>query len=276
MNERDHTGHDMTMHLTEDDLVLHYYGEMADREEAEASAHLRVCAQCHDGYRRLQRVLAAVDEHAVALPALPAHFERTVWARLEPNMARERRGWSWLGLSPAHLALAASVVLLVGAAFYAGRLMPREPGTVPAQVTAVPAATAAAQLRERILLVDLSDHLEQSQMVLVELVSASAGDQADIAGERKRAESLVSANRLYRQTALTTGDGAIADLLDELELALVDIAASPEHASSQSLDELRRRIESKGLLFKVRVVSSEVRQRQRNIVRERAGQRSTL
>jgi len=38
---------------------------------------------------------------------------------------------------------------------------------------------------------------------------------------------------------------------------------------------VRRRIESKGLLFKVRVVSSDVRQRQRAIVQERATQRAS-
>jgi hypothetical protein len=278
MNRRDQDGqHAMSTHLTEDDLVLHYYGEMTDREEADSIAHLRNCPQCHDSYRRLQRVLAAVDEHAFAVPALPDHFERTVWARLEPSMTRDRRGWSWLGLSPAKLALAASVVMLVGAAFYAGRLMPRDPAAIPTPDPAMQVSAAAtAQLRERILLVDLSDHLEQSQMVLIELVNANANAGADIGGERKRAEQLVAANRLYRQTALTTGDSAIAELLDELELAFVDIAASPANASSQSLDELRRRIEAKGLLFKVRVVSSGVRQRQRNFVQERAGQRSTL
>ena len=83
MNRRDQDGqHAMSTHLTEDDLVLHYYGEMTDREETDAIAHLRNCAPCHDSYRRLQRVLAAVDEHAFAAPALPDHFERTVWARL--------------------------------------------------------------------------------------------------------------------------------------------------------------------------------------------------
>ncbi len=267
----------MTTHLTDDDLVLHYYGEMSDGAEADAMGHLRSCAQCHDSYRRLQRVLAAVDEHALAVPSLPNHFERTVWARLEPTMTRERPGWNWFGLSPAHLALAASVVVLVATAFYAGRLMPRDPGAKPGSPVVTPVAEdSAAQWRERILLVDLSDHLEQTQMVLIELVSASGSEPTGSGEERQRVEQLVSANRLYRQTALSTGDGAIAELLDELELALVDIAASPDQASSQSLDDLRRRIESRGLLFKVRVVSSEVRQRQRNIVRERAGQRSTL
>jgi hypothetical protein len=257
-------------HLTEDDLVLHYYGEMSDFDESHAAAHLRSCETCHASYRRLQRVLAAVDEHAMAVPELPDHFERTVWARLEPTMARDERSWkSWLTPSPGRLALAASVVLLVAAAFYAGRQMPQPRTAAPTQIADLD------RLREGILLVDLNDHLEQSQLMLVELVSAEDQPASDLAEEKRRAEDLVAANRLYRQTALTNGDNSIADLLDELERVLVDVAASPDGGSSQALNEVRRRIESRGLLFKVRVLSSEVRERQRNMVRERVGQRSS-
>jgi hypothetical protein len=263
----------MISHLTEDDLVLHYYGEMNGAEEVQASAHLSSCAQCHESYRRLQRVLAAVDDSALVGPELPEHFERTVWARLEPNLPRAERGWSsWLGLSPARLAWVAMLVLLVGAAFVAGRLTPRQP--VPA--TPQTASDDAAKVRERILLIDLDDHLEQSQMVLIELVSAADDKAVNISEERSRAEQLVSANRLYRQTAASTGDAAVADLLDELERVLVDVAASPDQVSGRDLGELQRQIESRSLLFKVRVVSSEVRQRQRAIVQERAGQRSSM
>ena len=53
----------------------------------------------------------------------------------------------------------------------------------------------------------------------------------------------------------------------------MDIAASPETVSQEDLDSVRRRIDSKELLFKVRVVSSEVRERQRSIGRAGAGQR---
>ena len=42
-------------------------------------------------------------------------------------------------------------------------------------------------------------------MVLVELVSADDETAVDITGERTRADELVTANRLYRQTALATG-----------------------------------------------------------------------
>ena len=260
----------MITHLTEDDLVLHYYGEMAGSEEATAAAHLAGCSQCHDRFRRLQRVLAVVDESALAGPELPVNFERTVWARLEPNLRPDRQRWfSWGGLSPAHFAWAATVVVLVATAFVAGRLAPRpaDPGA---------AAANTAQVRERILLIDLSDHLDRSQMVLVELAAADDQGTVDISNERTHAEQLVAANRLYRQTALSNGDAAVADLLDELERVLVDVAASPEHVSSEELNDVRRRIESRGLLFKVRVVSSDVRQRQRSMVQGAMGQRPSL
>jgi len=259
----------MNIHLTEDELVLHYYGELTTSEETRAATHLTSCPECHESLRRLQRVLAVVDESALAGPELPEHFERTVWARLEPRLHRGRGGWlSWFVLSPGRLAWIATVVLLLGAAFMAGRLLPRSDDGG--------AVTTTDQLRERILLIDLGDHLERSQMVLVELVSAGDENPVDISGERARAEQLVGANRLYRQTAVATGDTGIADLLDELERVLVDLAASPEQLSTEDLDEVRQRIESRSLLFKVRVLSAEVRQRQKSMVQARAGNRSSL
>jgi hypothetical protein len=256
-------------HLSDDTLVLHYYGEMTPAEEAHAAEHLRSCPRCQEGLRKLQRVLAVIDENAVAGPELPAHFERTVWARLEPNLQRSRGGWrSWLVLTPGRLAAAAAMfVVLIGAAFMAGRLLPR-----PSDAT----SASADQLRERIMLVDLGEHLDRSQMMLTELVSADDRDSVDITGERARAEQLVSANRLYRQTAMATGDNGIADLLDELERVLVDLAASPETLTPEQLSEVRHRIEARSLLFKVRVVSADVRQRQKSIVEARAGSRSAL
>jgi hypothetical protein len=262
------------MHLNEDDLVLHYYGEMSGADESRATTHLSECGECHRSYRQLQRVLAAVDEAAMGdmtATDLPPSFERTVWARLEPNLRPERGRFAWFVLSPVRLAWAAAIVALVAGAFFAGRV--GRPGSVPAVEQT---AASAGQVRERILLIDLGEHLDRSQMVLVELVSAESEQGADISGERARAEQLLAANRLYRQTASVTGDAAIAQLLDELERVLVDVAASPERLTPQDLTDVQQRIESKGLLFKVRVLSTEVRERQRSAIQERVGQRSSL
>jgi hypothetical protein len=256
------------MHLNDDDLVLHYYGEMPADEEARTAAHLASCGACQQNYTGLQRVMAFVDSAPGVEPA--EGFERIAWARLEPALPTSRRGgWSsWFVLSPASLALAAGVLLLIGASFMAGRLTR---GTNPGAGT----AQSAEKVRERILLVDLGEHLDRSQMVLVELVSAgdTEGD-VDISLEQSRAEQLVAANRLYRQTAASTGDAAMASVLDDLERVLVDLAAGPKTVSQEDLDLVRRRILSKELLFKVRVVSSQVRQRQKAAIQETTTRRT--
>jgi hypothetical protein len=260
----------MNLHLTDDDLVLHYYGEMPAPEEERAESHLAGCAACQANYTKLQRVMAFVDS-APAVEAEPG-FERIAWARLEPSLHARQRGWlAWFIFSPARMAFTAGVLVLIGAAFVAGRMTRATPATGTTGAVQVAAnGTSKEQVRERILLVDLGEHLDRSQMVLVELTSAddSKGD-VDISMEQSRAEQLVAANRLYRQTALSTGDAAMASVLDELERVLVDIAASPSTVSQEDLDMVRRRIESKELLFKVRVVSSQVRERQKAAIQQR-------
>ena len=251
------------MHLKDDDLILHYYGELETPEEQRAAAHLLGCRPCQASFHRLQRVLDAVD--AAPEPVLPPGFERTVWARLEPSLAAQRRGWlSWFVLSPARLAWAAAILLLVGGSFFAGRVTQRETATTQ----------SAADLRERILMADLSEHLDRSQMMLVDLVSADGSSAMDMTVERERAEDLVAANRLYRQTATTTGDPAVSELLDDLERVLVELAASPDELTADDVESVRQRIESKGLLFKVRVLSSSVREKQKQQMRRRTGQSS--
>ena len=49
------------MHLTEDDLILYYYGELEAAAAAHAGHHLRECVACHASFTTIQRVLAAVD-----------------------------------------------------------------------------------------------------------------------------------------------------------------------------------------------------------------------
>ncbi len=256
----------MTTHLNEDDLVLHYYGELAGREEQRVATHLASCSTCRHEFTRLQRALGLIEE-ATLSPVLPDDFEQAVWARLVPDLRRDRRSrFSWLVLSPVPLALAAAVLVLVGAAFFAGRMSsPHRPAAPDAQMS-------GDQVRERILLVDLGEHLERSQMILVELVSS---DREAALVSRENAEQLLRANRLYRQTAATSGETAIGDLLDELERVLVELAAAPEQLSSGDLEGVRTQIEGKGLLFKVRVVSSEIRNRQEEAIKARTSQRTS-
>jgi len=241
-------------HLTEEQLVLYYYGE---GEAADVRAHLDTCESCRAEYANLQRVLNVVD--ALPVPDRAPDYGAQVWRRLEPSMGGRRRWWSAPLLWPMrHRAAAAVTATLIVAAFLAGRYYP----------TPRAAQTAdAGQVRERILLVAVGDHLERSQMVLVELANARPGEPMNIGPERARAEDLVAENRLYRQTALRTGDARVASVLDELEPLLLEIAHGPDRLTPEELEKLRQRIEGDGILFKVRVLGSTVRREETTVPR---------
>ena len=54
----------------------------------------------------------------------------------------------------------------------------------------------------------------------------------------------------------------MATVLDELERSLLEIVNSPSKISAADLEQIRRRIDAAALLFKVRVMSDELRQRE--------------
>ncbi len=236
-------------HLNEEQLVLFYYGESP--ESGGVEDHLAGCESCRADFRALQLVLNSVDSAPV--PERHADYGQAVWERIEARLGARgrRRGFRWWIWAPATAAL-------VLAAFLVGRLS--HPGQAPAVATNPP---NSQQVRERILLVAVGDHLERSQMVLAELSNAPEQQgKLDISDERRMAEELLDDNRLYRQTAKATGDTAVAGVLDELERVLLDVAHGPSELSGQELADLRREIESRGLLFKVRVLGSRARDEQ--------------
>jgi hypothetical protein len=241
-------------HLSEEQLILHYYGENGDvaatGDTLAAERHLEECGPCRSLYASLQRVLNVVD--SLPVPERSADYGAQVWQRIEQRLgARRRTLWTlpvWWRWAAAGAAFAALMVT----AFVAGRLYPRH--NQPGQM-----AAADPQAGERVLLVAVGDYLERSQMVLIELSNANPKDSMDISAEQERAGDLVTETRLYRQTAARTGDTRITGVLDELERVLVDITHAPSHMTPSQLDELRQRLEAEGILFKIRVLGSNVR-----------------
>jgi anti-sigma factor RsiW len=246
-------------HATEEQLILHYYGEEGDpaapSEALATEQHLEECGACRELYASLVRVLNVVD--SLPVPERSEDYGAQVWKRIERRLPVRSR-FAWLMPTPIRWATAGVVFAgLMVAAFFAGRTYPGARG--PGQPQAAPAVTADAQTRERILLVAVGDYLERSQMVLVELANSSAKGPLDISSEQERAGDLVTESRLYRQTAAHTGDTRISSVLDELEPVLVDIARGPSRMSPRELQNLRQRLEAEGILFKIRVLGSNVR-----------------
>ena len=233
-------------HLSEEQLILHYYGEEGDTLAAER--HLDECAECRALYGSLQRVLNVVD--TLPVPELAPDYGARVWQRIERQLPA-RRGWWPAAPVWRWMAAGAAFAGLLVAAFVAGRFYQRSPA--PAIAQADPAA------HEKILLVAVGDYLERSQMVLIELANANPKAPLDISSEQERAGDLVSESRLYRQTAVHTGDTAVANVLDDVDRVLMDIARGPSQLSPEELEKMRQRLEAEGILLKIRVLSSNVR-----------------
>jgi hypothetical protein len=153
---------------------------------------------------------------------------------------------------PRHWVAIGALASMVVFAFLAGRY----------SRTVIPVEQEEAAVRERVLILAVGDHLERSQMVLAELVNNEPTKGSNsIEMERSLAEALLTPNRLYRQTAMTAGHTGTAMLLDDLERALLEIARSPEAMDGEELNELRSRVEQQGLLFRIRVMNSQIRDR---------------
>jgi hypothetical protein len=229
-------------HPTDDDLVLYHYGEAEDAALLEA--HVAACAGCREVLASIEEALVSVT--AAAAPARGPEYGPAVWERLQPSLGSPRHApgrarWT------AWTALAASLVL----AFFLGRAShEREVHLATAALPPPP--------RERILLVAVGEHLERSRLVLLELENTRPQAAVDISSERGRAQELLSANRLYRQAAHNAGEPAVASVLEELERVLVEVATSPDEITASGLDEIQRRIEAQGIVFKLRVLGADV------------------
>ncbi len=232
-------------HPTDEALVLSRWGE---GHSAAVREHLVSCSLCRERDASNAAVLDAVSR-ALETDAAPAPPD-ALWARLAPRLREREPGPRLLRFPLRRFLPPLAAAALLALAFLAGRLWPAH--------RPVPEASKV-EVRERILLVAVSDHLDRSEILLLELANAPAGGTIDVSSEKARASDLLLSNRLYRQTAASSGDLMIQSVLDDLERVLLDVAHGPSQLGEPELDALRRRIESQGLLFKVRVLGSRAK-----------------
>ena len=234
-------------HFSERDLAIHAIGE---EPADDLRRHLAECAACRmrfDGFRAAIRMIADSER----VPRRGESYGREVWQRVRSRLPEERPAADWKSFFvPRRLAFAGVMTLVLAATFLAGRFWRVEQPS-----------PLSATVRERVLVIALSEHLERSQAILIELANSPATGELDVSTEQARAGDLVAANRLYRQTASREGDQAVSAVLEQLERLLLDVAHGPSRLSSDDLSALRSRIDEQGVLFKVRVIGSTLRER---------------
>ena len=238
-------------HLNDEELIAHHY------HDADASEHMRICADCRAQYDTLRNVLALVD----AVP-VPERDPEQVWNRLRWRLERrKRRTWQWVAGVAAAAAIA--VFFFVKPPIRNQQLATNNSTTQQLNnpTTQQPSNSATGN---KVLVYVVTDHLDAAERVLAEVANADPKKGFDAGEQQKRAEDLVDANRIYRQTASRRGDARIASLLSDIEPILVELSHSGAKLTPDQLTSMQKRIDSKNLLFKMRVMSAQGEEKQHN------------
>jgi hypothetical protein len=240
-------------HLTEEEMIEHYYSE--DFRKADAQLHLQACKQCSQAYAELGKLLGSI--RSPETPARGSDYGEQVWRSIQGSLRpyeskRKNSFFHW-----PQLAYAAACLLFLAGAFLAGRMW-EYAHTKPSL------ASAPQQAKERVVLFVLNNHLDRSERLLVQLNHAVAeGDKVDfrLQGE---ARQLLTDNRLCRQSVDRSDDPLLAAALDHLERVLLEVANSPEELSGADIPRIDQEMNTQGLLFQIRVLRTKVSEQKLN------------
>lgn len=236
-------------HLREEELIEHF-----NRLGKGAEKHLAQCAECAEAYAALRSDLEAME--FAAPPERDSAYGERVWASISTALPRlEARKRSWLGIGfKQSLGYACAGVLLLASTFYAGRMWEHQ----RPRVTAVqkPPQSQAAPPQERVVVVVLSDHLDRSERLLIELKHADADSAEMLSPLRDQARKLLAANQLCRRQARKQDDPALEAALDRLDQLFNELANQPGGLNAAAITRLQDQLNSDSLLFEVRVLRS--------------------
>lgn len=229
-------------HLSEEEQLDIYYEEGSEA----AKAHLRACRECSTEFAKFKRSLDEIKPGDV--PQRGPEYGDYVWQALRPQLIPYEkktagwRGWNWWKTATA----AAACMALLTVAFIGGRYWENSKRNRPD-------VAGNIQPQQRVVVVVLTDHLDRTERLLVQLNHANPGDRTENAQLQSEARELLASNRLYRVSASNEGDPALAGALDRLERVLVEVANDP-NLTAADLDRVRKDMNTNGILFEVRVL----------------------
>ena len=241
-------------------------GVLEGRERDETLAHVEACARCRTELGELRAVVAAMEADPLreAEPPGPLAFlvgrvEREVERTLVPA-ARPR--W-WLVALPAAAAVVAVAVLLPS---LVARLRPAPQAAraaiPPSEASPLLTEDALARIERNLAREHAARYLSEAGEVLVSV--AATGVDCDRADERLDVGEAPERSRalLERRALVVSGGGeAVASargVLDDVELALREVADLPSCVKRRDVERLRQEVESRQLLMRIRLMTREL------------------
>lgn len=220
-----------------EDLVLYLYDELAPPEREALDTHLAICGECREELRSSRDALQTID---TARLKNMATYRLPAWDDVEDEIVTSLPPLP-MPARPLHfsaLAKAASIVLLAGAAFLAGRQWdsigaivttgtssrestPANP-LAGADVAPLPAAASPGD-RMRAFSEQTHGYFQRSRLVLLEFANA---DQTADTTMRAASRNLLREAPTARRVAGQIHDERIEDLVAALEQVLTRIASN--------------------------------------------------
>jgi len=247
-------------HITDEDLVLLFYGEHDDPALAVTVAESETLSA---RYEALCQELKRAD--AYAPPGRDEDYGAEVWQRISPRLEDRRlarpggfRTWLSSFMQPRFsLAGALALALVALVAFSLGRQSGPEISGQGGPVELVNDSTFSPSLADidpnRLLLHSVATHLEQVNRMLTRFVNNSEAGT----GEADDATDMLVANRLYRRAAQSKGDTKLASFLAELEPLLMELAYQAQAGSPLTRERMQHEVKD-GLLLRVRIMNSQL------------------
>jgi hypothetical protein len=241
-------------------------GVLEGRERDETLAHVEACARCRTELGELRAVVAAMQadplreaEPPVPLAFLVGRVEREVERTLVPA-ARPR--W-WLVALPAAAAVVAVAVLVPS---LVARLRPAPQAAraaiPPSEASPLLTEDALARIERNLAREHAARYLSEAGEVLVSV--AATGVDCDRADERLDVGEAPERSRalLERRALVVSGGGeAVASargVLDDVELALREVADLPSCVKRGDVERLRQQVEQRQLLMRIRLMTREL------------------
>lgn len=241
-------------------------GALEGRLRDETRRHVEACRRCREEHAALRAVVAAMEadplresEPPVPLAFLVGRVEREL-ARAHVPAARPRR---WLVALPVGAALLAAAVLVP---VLVARLRPAPEAAraeiPPAEVSPLLTEDALSRIERNLAREHAARYLSDAGEVLVSV--AATGVDCDPAEERLDVGRAPERSRelLERRAMVVRGGGeAVASargVLDDVELALREVADLPSCVKRRDVERLRREVEDRQLLMRIRLMTREL------------------
>jgi pyruvate/2-oxoglutarate dehydrogenase complex dihydrolipoamide acyltransferase (E2) component len=240
-------------------------GVLEGREKDDALAHVEACARCRRDLEELRALVAAMEADPVreAEPDVPVAFlvarvEREIEQALVPS---GRPRW-WLVALPAAAAILAVAVLVPS---LVARLRPAPAAAraaiPPAEASPLVTEDALARIERNLAREHAARYQSEAGEVLVAV--AATGVDCDRTEERLDVGRAPERSRelLGRRALVQAGGEAVASargVLDDVELALREVADLPSCVKRTDVERLRQEVERRQLLMRIRLMTREL------------------